>query len=268
MWNGKTVSVVVPAYNEETTVRVIVEEVYREAPVDEVIVVNNNSTDRTAEEAGKTRARILFEPRMGYGFALRKGLENATGHYIVLFDADGNFAAPDIRKLLAYTDCFDFVKGTRARRELVEKGTYPPFLSWLVLAANVIVSKFQQTLFHGPVVTDAGCTLRLIKRDVVHMLLPAMTVGGAHFQVDLTNLAMIAGVRTIEVPVRFTRRRGGYSKHGAFFGLSGVAIQMVLHTIKQRFLSWFGYYRPLQIKFRERVLDEERAERAFSQKEG
>jgi glycosyltransferase involved in cell wall biosynthesis len=264
MWNGKTVSVIIPAYNEEATVREIVEEVYRSAPVDEVIVVNNNSTDRTAEEAGKTRARILFEERPGYGFALRKGLENARGDYIVLFDADGNFAAPDIQKLLVYTDCFDLVKGTRARRELVEEGVYPRWLLGLVMIANVMVSKFQQMLFRGPVLTDAGCTLRLIKRDALRVLLPEVTVGGAHFLVDLTNLAMIAKIKIIEVPVRFTKRRGGYSKHGAFVGLAGIGVRMVLHTIRQRIRAWFGQYRLIQSEYPRAIPDRAKARGAHS----
>ena len=115
-----------------------------------------------------------------------------------------------------------------------------------MIIANVFVSKFQQVLFRGPVLTDAGCTLRLIKRDTVRMLLPFVTVGGAHFLVDLTNLAMVAKVRIIEVPVRFTKRRGGYSKHGAFRGLACIAQRMVLHTIRQRFFAWFGRYSAIQ----------------------
>lgn len=62
----------------------------------------------------------------------------------------------------------------------------------------------QQALFRGPILTDAGCTLRLMKRDVLDTLLPLLTVGDGHFQADLTNLAMIKKVRLIEVPVRFT----------------------------------------------------------------
>jgi glycosyltransferase involved in cell wall biosynthesis len=251
MWNGKTVSVVVPAYNEEATVRQIVEEVLRDAPVDEVIVVNNNSTDRTVEEASKTPARILFEPRPGYGFALRKGLESAKGDHVVLFDADGNFVASDIGKLLAYTDCFDFVKGTRSRPELVEDGIYSPFLSWLVLVANIAVSKFQQFVFRGPVLTDAGCTLRLIKSDTLRKLLPFITVGGGHFQADLTNLAMIKKTRMIEVPVRFTKRRGGYSKYGTVTGLTKVALNMILLTVRQRILAFSGYYGVERTRFAE-----------------
>jgi len=246
MWNGKTVSVVIPAYNEEATVREIVQEVFQLPSVDEVVVVNNNSTDGTADEVRRTRARLVFEQRPGYGHALRKGMESALGDYIVLFDADGNFAAPDIQKLLVYTDCFDLVKGTRSRRELVEQGTYPPVLLWLVIVSNILVSKFQQLLFRGPVLTDAGCTLRLIRSDTVRMLLPFVTVSGAHFLVDLTNLAMIAKVRIIEVPVRFTKRRGGSSKHGAFMGLAGIACRMVLHTIKQRLLKSLGRYNAIR----------------------
>lgn len=247
VWNHRTVSVVIPAHNEEETVREIVEEVCREAPVDEVIVVDNNSTDRTAEEVRKTGAVLVFEERKGYGFALRKGLERAQGDYLVLFDADGNFPAKDIRKLLAYAECFEFVKGTRARRELVEEGVYPPFLLWLVIVSNVALAKFQQVLFRSPALTDAGCTLRLIRRDVFQTIAPFLTVGGAHFLTDLTNLAMIAKVKMIEVPVHFTRRRGGQSKHGAFLGLAKIAIRMALHTIRQRILSWLGRYPDLQV---------------------
>jgi hypothetical protein len=128
----------------------------------------------------------------------------------------------------------------------VEEGVYSPFLSWLVIVANVFVSKFQQVLFRGPVLTDAGCTLRLLKRDDVRRLLPLVTVGGAHFLVDLMNLAMIAKIKIIEVPVRFTKRRGGYSKHGAFAGLAGIAVRMVQHSLQQRFLAWSGRYRAIQ----------------------
>lgn len=246
MWNNKTISVVIPAYNEEDTVRQIIEEVYRAAPVDEVLVVDNNSTDGTVAEVRRTQARIIREPRKGYGFALRTGIEAASGDYIVLFDADGNFAAPDILKLLAYVDCFDFVKGTRSRPELVEDGTYSPWLSWGVIVANVTVAKIQQFLFRGPVMTDAGCTLRLVKSEVVKKILPFITVGGGHFQTDFTNLAMIAGTRMIEVPVRFTKRRGGYSKHGAFGGLATIAVRMVALSCKQRVLTWLGNYKELK----------------------
>lgn len=243
MWNGKTIAVIIPARNEQETIREIVGEVFREAPVDEVLVVNNNSTDNTAAEVASTKARLVFEARTGYGHALQRGLKEAEADYLVFFDADGNFPAKDILKLLAYAEEFEFVKGTRARPELTEEGVYAPWLSWLVIVANVWVAKFQQFLFRGPVLTDAGCSLRLLHRRVRDLLLPHVTVGGGHFLVDLTNLAMLAKVSMIEVPVRFTKRRGGVSKHGAFGGLAKIALRMVRHSLMQRFRGCCGYYR-------------------------
>lgn len=241
MWNGKKISIVIPAYNEEEVIRHTVEEVYREIPADEVIVVNNNSKDRTAEEISKTKARAVFEKRQGYGFAVQKGFREASGDLVVLFDADGNFPTKDIFKLLAYAEDFDFVKGTRSRKELVQKGIFSPFISWVGIIANIIVAKMQQLLFWGPVLTDAGCSLRLIKKSALKTILPHFTVGGAYFLVDYTNLAILAKIKTIEIPVRFTKRRGGQSKYRTH-DLVKVALKMVWHTLKQRVQSWAGHY--------------------------
>ena len=67
MWNSRTVSIVLPAYNEENYIRPAVEDFFIDGIVDEVIVVDNNSRDRTAEEAMATRARVVREPAQGYG---------------------------------------------------------------------------------------------------------------------------------------------------------------------------------------------------------
>ena len=241
MWNNKTVSVVIPAHTEEETVRTIIEKVYGCVPVDEVLVVNNASTDRTGEEVKKTRAKLTFEGRKGYGFAVQKGFREAMGDLVVLFDADGNFPAKDILKLLAYADDFDLVKGTRSRRELIEKGVYPPFISWLVMTANIAVAKFQQFVFRGPALTD-NCSLRLIKKSALKKILPQISVGGPCFLTDMTDLAMLANLSIIEIPVRFTKRIGGRSKYSTF-GLMKVAVKMVLHIMKQRVLGWFGHYK-------------------------
>ena len=78
MHGAKTVSVVFPAYNEEQYIRPAIEDFLIADVVDEVLVVDNNSRDRTAEEAGMTRARVVKEMRQGYGFALRRGLPIAS----------------------------------------------------------------------------------------------------------------------------------------------------------------------------------------------
>ena len=74
MYGSRTISVVLPAYNEEQYIRAAVEDFLSTGMVDEVVVVDNNSRDRTAEEAGRTPARIVRETAQGYGHALRRGL--------------------------------------------------------------------------------------------------------------------------------------------------------------------------------------------------
>jgi glycosyltransferase involved in cell wall biosynthesis len=243
MWNKEKVSVVIPARNEEETVREIITEVFATGVVDEIIVVDNNSTDKTKDEILKTKARYVFETQKGYGNALRRGIKEATGDFIVFFDADGNFPAEDILKLLPYTDRFDFVKGTRARKELTEVGIYPPIVSWLGIVANFWVSKLQQLLFCGPAITDAGCTLRLHRTKQMRMIEPYFTVGTGHFLAEVTNLAMIARIKMLEVPVNFTKRRGGVSKHGSFWGLFKIMLRMIRISIAMRFKAWFGFYK-------------------------
>src|SRR5678815_1500754 len=96
MWNDKTVSVILPAFNEELGIRDAVETFWATGLVDEVLVINNNSTDRTVEEARKTKATIINETKQGYGAALTRGLSEATGNYVVLAEPDGTFESKDI----------------------------------------------------------------------------------------------------------------------------------------------------------------------------
>src|SRR5262245_50088534 len=104
MYGSKSVTVVLPAYNEERYIRPAVEDFFVPNVVDEVIVVDNNSRDRTADEAKLTRAKLVRETQQGYGFALRRGLVEATGDIVILAEPDGTFIGRDVLKLLAYAD--------------------------------------------------------------------------------------------------------------------------------------------------------------------
>ena len=119
MWNGKRVAVVFPAFNEEESIYEAVVTFYATGIVDDVIVVNNNSTDHTAEEALKANATLIHESKQGYGAALTRGLTEATGDYIILAEPDGTFSSTDIIKLLSYADDFDMVCGTRTTRGVI-----------------------------------------------------------------------------------------------------------------------------------------------------
>ena len=78
MWKGKKVSVVFPAYNEEENIRNAVNDFLRQRWIDEVLVVDNNSKDATAEEIKNTDAVYIFETKQGYGNAIQRGGLPAT----------------------------------------------------------------------------------------------------------------------------------------------------------------------------------------------
>ena len=160
----RTVSIVLPAYNEEQYIRPAVEDFFVDGVVDEVIVVDNNSRDRTAEEAAATRARVVRETAQGYGHALRRGLREATGDLVIMAEPDGTFVGRDVLKLLAYADDFEMVCGTRTTRELIWRQAN---MGWFLRWGNWIVAKMIQVLYGGPSLTDCGCTLRLTHRTVL-----------------------------------------------------------------------------------------------------
>ena len=130
--------------------------------VDEVVVVDNNSRDRTAAEAGATqRAR-----RLGDAAGLRvsrcgAACSEARGDIIILAEPDGTFIGRDVLKLLAYADDFDMVCGTRTTRELIWDQAN---MGWFLRVGNWTVAKLLQVLYGGPSLSDCGCTLRLTHR--------------------------------------------------------------------------------------------------------
>src|SRR5688500_16883466 len=102
MWNGKDVSVVLMTYAERDSIREVIDGFFATGVVDEVGVVDNNAEDGTREEVLKTGARLVHEPRQGYGHATRRGLEAANGELVVISEPDGTFLPDDIVKLLVY----------------------------------------------------------------------------------------------------------------------------------------------------------------------
>ena len=177
-------------------------------PSTKSLVVDNNSRDATASRAEAAGARVVREPRQGYGNALRRGLGEAQGEYVVLAEPDGTFMGKDVLKLLAYADDFDLVLGTRTTRELIWHGAN---MGWQLRWGNWLVAKLLQVLFGGPSLSDCGCTLRLIRRSAADRLLPRFTVGGSHFLPEMVCLALLNRLRLIEVPVNY-RVRVGESK--------------------------------------------------------
>lgn len=113
MRNNKKITVVIPCYNEEGGVA----EVIPTIPdfIDEIVVVDNNSSDRTAEVAESLGARVVFEKKQGYGCAYKAGLPAASGDIVVTMDGDGTYPAHAISYLIdtLFIDDLDFVSAAR-----------------------------------------------------------------------------------------------------------------------------------------------------------
>jgi glycosyltransferase involved in cell wall biosynthesis len=231
MYGSKTVSIVLPAYNEAPFIRRAIEDFYSLAVVDEVVVVDNNSRDATAEETRRTNATLVQEMRQGYGYALRRGLRDATGDLIIMAEPDGTFMARDVLKLLAYSEDFEMVCGTRTTRELIWAHAN---MGWFLRVGNLVVAKMIQILYGGPSLSDCGCTMRLTHREALAKIQDEMTVGGSHFLPEMVILGLKKKLRVIEVPVNYRRRVGESKITGTLSGTLQTGFRMIGVILKHR----------------------------------
>ena len=205
MWKSQFISVVLPTYNEKDSIAGVIGEFYDTGLVDEVIVINNNAAAGTSDEVAKTPAREVHEPLQGYGNAIRRGFREAKGDLIIVCEPDGTFFGKDVIKLLAFSDDFDVVYGTRTSEEFIWTGANMGFfLKW----GNYAVAKMMEFLFNTVCLTDVGCTYRLIKRPVLREIEPHFTVGGSHFGPEMMLITVLKRVKIVQIPVNYRPRVG------------------------------------------------------------
>jgi glycosyltransferase involved in cell wall biosynthesis len=231
MWKGKRVSIVFPAFNEEAGIAEAVHGFLAVDAVDEIVVVDNNSGDRTAVLATEAGARVVSEPKQGYGNALRRGMREAEGDLIVLAEPDGTFTGADVVKLLAYSEDAELVLGTRTTRELIWGGAnMGPALRW----GNWIVAKLLQVMFGTSSLSDVGCTMRLVHREALERFQNELTVGGSHFLPEMVILARLHDIPILEVPVNYRTRRGISKITGEFRPAMKVGLRMIGLILRYR----------------------------------
>jgi glycosyltransferase involved in cell wall biosynthesis len=200
------ISVVIPCLNEEEAVGRVVEQalegIRRSGRAGEVIVVDNASTDRSAEVAAAHGARVVAERRRGYGSAYLAGLAEARGAYIVMGDADETYPldelAPFVDRLEAGDD---LVIGSRFEGTI--HGDAMPFLNRFV--GNPILTGMLNLLF-GVKVSDAHCGMRAIRSDALPQLDLHST--GMEFASEMVFKAYRRGLTVGELPIDYYPRVG------------------------------------------------------------
>jgi glycosyltransferase involved in cell wall biosynthesis len=200
------ISVVIPCLNEEEAVGAVVDQawegIHRSRRSGEVIVVDNASTDRSAEVAAEHGAIVVREERPGYGSAYLAGLAQARGEYIVMGDADETYPlrelAPFVERLAAGDD---LVVGSRFEGTI--HGEAMPWLNRHV--GNPILTGLLNLLF-GVKISDAHCGMRAVRSDALHVLDLHST--GMEFASEMVFKAFRRELRVSEIPIDYYPRVG------------------------------------------------------------
>jgi glycosyltransferase involved in cell wall biosynthesis len=233
-YKGKKVSVVIPTYNEYESIRRVIEGFFETGFVDEVVAVDNNALGNTAEEIKRTKALHIKEEKQGYGHAIMRGLLEAKGDLIVTTEADGTFLPKDIEKLLSYSDEFEAVLGTRTSRAAIWSGAFMPFP---VRFGNWLWAKFIEVLFNGPILSDVGCTYRLISREALNKIkdLFPISKGDGKFSPEMMIWLLRKRVNLIEIPVIYKERIGESMYTGSIWRAAKLGFQMLPLIVSYKF---------------------------------
>lgn len=219
------ITVIIPALNEAEPIGEVVRAIPR-ALADEVIVVDNGSTDRTAEVAQTAGARVVSQPRRGYGRACRAGVAalSPETEVVVFLDGDGSDCPELMERLLGpiIAGTHDFVIGsrTRGRRE-------PGSMNFQQVFAGRMAGVALRLLY-GVRYTDM-CPFRAIRRDALHSLEMREETYGWNLEMQMR--AARAGLRILEVPVDHRRRAGGESKVSGTLRGTFLAGTRILYTV-------------------------------------
>jgi len=221
--------VIIPAFNEQEAVGVVVSEIPKEL-VREIIVVNNNSTDSTSQKAEAAGATVLDENRQGYGHACLKGMEHIAAkanapNIVVFLDADNSDHPEQMPDLIdpILNDNKDLVIGSRALGEL-EKGAMMP----QQIFGNWLATRLMRVLY-GVRYTDLGPFRAIRYNKLLAIEMKDTTYG---WTVEMQLKAAKLKMAICEVPVDY-RKRIGFSKiSGTFTGTVKAGYKIISTIIK------------------------------------
>ncbi|MCP4277906.1 MAG: glycosyltransferase family 2 protein, partial [Gammaproteobacteria bacterium] len=194
-----TLSIVIPAYNEEASVGRLVRFLAESFPEAEILVVDDNSTDGTIELAQRAGAKVIqHKYNMGNGAGIKTGARNAKGDVLVFMDADGQHDPKDITRLLqGINEGYDLVIGAR------ESDTQASKRRWL---GNKLLNRFA-SLLTGRRIPDLTSGFRAVRadtfREFIHLL-----PNGFSYPTTSTMAYLRSGYPVLFIPIRAGQRKG------------------------------------------------------------
>ncbi|MFA5858340.1 MAG: glycosyltransferase family 2 protein [Elusimicrobiota bacterium] len=201
------VSVVLPCLNEEETIEASIKKgfagITKTGLPGEVIVVDNGSTDKSVELSKNLGARVINESEKGYGNALRRGIDDAYGKYIIMGDSDDTYDFSELDKFvkLLKDGGYDLVMGSRFKGKIL-----PGAMSWTHrYIGNPILSGILRVFFGGNV-SDSHCGLRAFTKDAYKKM--GLQTTGMEFASEMVIHALKLKLKIGEIPITYYPRRG------------------------------------------------------------
>jgi glycosyltransferase involved in cell wall biosynthesis len=240
--SNRQLTVTLTAYNDEKSIAGAVKDFLAHPLVKRVIVISNNSKDRTMELAEAAGALVFNEPRQGYGAcvhrALREALKFEDTELTVLCEGDLTFRALDLEKFMAYVPHGDIVNGSRIVEQLQERDTQ---LSIYMHYGNLFAGKVLELKHLGTVsLTDVGTTYKMCRnralRDLMQRLDPRINL---EFNAYFLDSALTYGLRVLECPISFYPRVGA-SKGGNVN--NWIATKLGIRMLFGIFIGWRGFH--------------------------
>ncbi len=227
------VSVVMPCLNEEAAIGPCIEKIQRTfaaAGLDgEIVVCDNGSTDASVSIAERMGARVVHQPRRGYGNAYLEGFARAHGRYLVMGDADDTYDFTMIPRFVAALDQGEqFVTGSRYLG-----GGDAHITALHRYFGNPALTRILNLLF-GTRYTDVYCGFRAFSRETYEAIRPVSP--GMEFNLELAINAGLAGLRVREIPIVLAPRKGD-SKLRTFRDGWRSLRMMLLYSPNQLFLA-------------------------------
>ena len=238
---NRFLTVTLTAYNDERSIGGAVQDFRAHPLVRRVIVISNNSGDRTMEMAEQAGAIVFNETRQGYGAcvhrALREALKYEDTELTVLCEGDLTFRALDLEKFLTYIPHADVVNGSRIVEQLQERDTQ---LSLYMHYGNLFAGKVLELKHLGIVsLTDVGTTYKLCRNSTLRKLLPQLDPRiNLEFNAYFLDMTLKAGMRILECPICFFPRVGT-SKGGNVN--NRIATRLGLRMLVGIFTDWKGF---------------------------
>ncbi len=232
MIKNKRISLVIPCRNEARALKAVLNKLPKE--IDEVVVVDNNSTDSTAETAKTFGAKIFIEKRsksgIGYGYALQKGLEQAEGDILVCMDGDGSYPTREIVKIVNYLlkNNLDFISCNRLPFKDPKKMSSVRSLGVKILNLMILI------LF-GYKIKDSLSGMWIFRKNVLKKT--ELSEGNWNFSLEIKLKSINSpGLSFIEYPISYHDRIFDKSKQNLF--KTGIAHAFYLLYLKTTFLRY------------------------------